>query len=56
VKILVTFCVPFCVSLFGAYVAYLSVLSDQQKAAGLFVSGMKNRAETVVLKIRTTNG
>jgi hypothetical protein len=35
VKILVTPCVPFGVSLFGAYVAYRSVLSDQQKAAGL---------------------
>jgi hypothetical protein len=34
VKVLVTPCVPFGVSLFGAYAAYRSVLSDQQKAAG----------------------
>jgi len=35
VKVLVTPCVPFCVSFFGAYAAYRSVLSDQQKAAGI---------------------
>jgi hypothetical protein len=35
VKVLVTPCVPFCVSLFGAYAAYRSALSEQQKAAGI---------------------
>lgn len=32
-KILVTPCVPFCVSLFGAYAAYRSALAEQQKTA-----------------------
>jgi hypothetical protein len=32
VKVLVTPCVPFCVSLFGAYAAYRSVLAEAQKA------------------------
>jgi hypothetical protein len=31
VKILVTPCVPFCVSLYGAYAAYQNALADQQK-------------------------
>jgi hypothetical protein len=31
VKILVTPCVPFCVSLYGAYVAYRNALAGQQK-------------------------
>lgn len=35
VKILVTPCVPFCVSLFGAYVAYRSALAEQQKTADI---------------------
>lgn len=35
VKVLVTPCVPFCVSLFGAYAAYRSALRDQQKAADI---------------------
>lgn len=35
VKVLVTPCVPFCVSLFGAYAAYRSALDEQQKAAGI---------------------
>jgi hypothetical protein len=35
VKILVTPCIPFCVSLFGAYAAYRSALAEQQKAAGI---------------------
>ena len=35
VKVLVTPCVPFCVSLFGAYAAYWSALDEQQKAAGI---------------------
>lgn len=33
VKVLVTPCVPFCVSLFGAYAAYRSALADQQETA-----------------------
>jgi hypothetical protein len=33
VKVLVTPCVPFCVSLFGAYAAYWSAVAEQQKAA-----------------------
>lgn len=33
IKVLVTPCVPFCVSLFGAYAAYRSALSEQQKAS-----------------------
>jgi hypothetical protein len=33
VKVLVTPCVPFCVSLFGAYAAYRSAWNEQQKAA-----------------------
>lgn len=32
VKILVTPCVPFCVSLFGAYAAYRSALAEAQKS------------------------
>jgi hypothetical protein len=32
VKVLVTPCVPFCVSLFGAYAAYWSAVAEQQKA------------------------
>lgn len=35
VKVLVTPCVPFCVSLFGAYAAYRSALADQQETAGM---------------------
>ena len=35
VKVLVTPCVPFCVSLFGAYTAYRSALADQQDATGM---------------------
>ena len=34
-KVLVTPCVPFCVSLFGAYAAYWSALDEQQKATGI---------------------
>jgi len=34
-KVLVVPCVPFCVSLFGAYTAYWSALAAQQKAAGI---------------------
>jgi hypothetical protein len=34
-KVLVTPCVPFCVSLFGAYAAYRSALAEQQNAAGM---------------------
>jgi len=34
-KILVTPCVPFCVSLFGAYAAYRSALAEQQKTADI---------------------
>lgn len=34
VKILVTPCVPFCVSLYGAYAAYRSALVEQQPTAG----------------------
>jgi hypothetical protein len=30
-KVLMTPCVPFCVSLFGAYAAYRSALADQQR-------------------------
>jgi len=33
VKVLVTPCIPFCVSLFGAYAAYWSAAAAQQKAA-----------------------
>jgi hypothetical protein len=33
VKVLVTPCVPFCVSLYGAYAAYWSALAEQQKSA-----------------------
>ena len=35
VKVLVTPCVPFCVSLFGAYAAYRSAVAAQQNAAGM---------------------
>lgn len=35
VKVLVTPCVPFCVSLFGAYAAYRSALAEQQNATGI---------------------
>ena len=35
VKVLVTPCVPFCVSLFGAYAAYRSALSEAQKTTDL---------------------
>jgi hypothetical protein len=35
VKVLVTPCLPFGVSLFGAYAAYRSALIEQQKAAGI---------------------
>ena len=35
IKVLVTPCVPFCVSLFGAYAAYRSALDEQHKAAGI---------------------
>lgn len=35
VKVLVTPCVPFCVSLFGAYAVYRSVLSEKQKAVDI---------------------
>ena len=35
VKVLVTPCVPFCVSLYGAYAAYRSALAEQQKTAGM---------------------
>jgi hypothetical protein len=35
VKVLVTPCVPFCVSLFGAYTAYWSAVAEQQKTAGI---------------------
>jgi hypothetical protein len=35
VKMLVTPCVPFCVSLFGAYAAYRSAVAEQQKAAAM---------------------
>ena len=34
VKMLVTPCVPFCVSFYGAYVAYRQALAEQQQAAG----------------------
>lgn len=34
-KVLVTPCVPFCISLFGAYTAYWSALAAQQKATGM---------------------
>ena len=33
-KMLVTPCVPFCVSFYGAYTAYRSALAEQQHAAG----------------------
>jgi hypothetical protein len=33
VKVLVTPCIPFCVSLFGAYAAYWSAVAEQQKDA-----------------------
>ena len=35
VKILVTPCVPFCVSFYGAYVAYRQALAERQQAAGM---------------------
>ena len=35
VKMLVTPCVPFCVSFYGAYTAYRSALAEQQQAAGM---------------------
>ncbi len=35
VKMLVTPCVPFCVSLYGAYAAYRQALAEQQQAAGM---------------------
>jgi hypothetical protein len=35
VKVLVTPCVPFCVSLYGAYAAYWSALAEQQKTIGM---------------------
>jgi hypothetical protein len=34
VKVLLTPCVPFCVSLFGAYAVYWSAVAEQQNAAG----------------------
>lgn len=34
VKVLVTPCVPFCVSLFGAYAAYWSAVAEEQNTAG----------------------
>jgi hypothetical protein len=35
VKMLVTPCVPFCVSLYGAYAAYRQALAEQQHTAGM---------------------
>lgn len=35
VKVLVTPCVPFCVSFYGAYAAYRHALAEQQHAAGM---------------------
>ena len=35
VKVLVTPCVPFCVSLYGAYAAYWSALAEEQKTTGM---------------------
>jgi hypothetical protein len=35
VKVLVTLCVPFCVSLYGAYAAYWSALAEQQKTTDM---------------------
>jgi hypothetical protein len=35
VKVLLTPCVPFCVSLYGAYAAYWSALAEQQKTTGM---------------------
>jgi hypothetical protein len=35
VKVLLTPCVPFCVSLYGAYAAYWSAVDEQQKTAGM---------------------
>ena len=35
VKILVTPCVPFCVSFYGAYVAYRQALAERQQATGM---------------------
>jgi hypothetical protein len=35
VKMLVTPCVPFCVSFYGAYAAYRQALAEQQHAAGM---------------------
>ena len=35
VKMLVTPCVPFCVSFYGAYVAYRQALAERQQAAGM---------------------
>lgn len=34
VKMLLTLCVPFCVSFYGAYAAYRNALAEQQRAAG----------------------
>jgi hypothetical protein len=34
-KVLVTPCVPFCVSLYGAYAAYWNALAEQQEATGI---------------------
>lgn len=34
VKMLLTLCVPFCVSLYGAYAAYRNALAEQQRVAG----------------------
>jgi hypothetical protein len=35
VKMLVTPCVPFCVSFYGAYAAYRQALAEQRHAAGV---------------------
>jgi hypothetical protein len=35
VKMLVTPCVPFCVSLYGAYAAYRQALAEQRYTAGM---------------------
>ena len=35
VKMLVTPCVPFCVSFYGAYAAYRNALAEQRRAAGM---------------------
>lgn len=34
VKMLITLCVPFCVSFYGAYATYRNALAEQQRAAG----------------------